>query len=634
VPDSARCDDADACNGLERCNVERGCEPGAPLVCDDGDDCTTDACEAALGCVSEPRDRDGDGFGDGLCGGRDCVDDPARGGATVGPGRPEICDNALDDDCDGLIDYQSERCVPTNDRCATARVLAGSGTYYGATRSLAADYGIDCNSRVFGPFVSAADAVFRFTLTEPADVLVWARMRSLFGIQGAVSLRRWEDCATGPELAPAVCEPGERVRVRSLPAGDYAILVGTSAETSFPLVFEVGPPTVAPPIDVCGAGALEVGGGGSFRGFRSDLRDDYGASCGTPDAPGVDAAYRLTLDAPKDVRIVLRGAGALTLTRDCADSDATLACVPNTGVPDPVIERRALPAGTYFVIAEPRPTGTGLGDGDAFALDVEISEPSASPRGDVCETAVPLVPGVRTSVPLDALRYDVGLPCAFGGVPPLHDAVFRFTTTEPHDVTLSLLLPPSPGFGETVSVALTGRCGDLGATRACARIDGAFSPVERVWRALPAGTWEVLVGTSFRTGSIDASLSLGPPSMLPANDTCGSPQALTNGVSTTFVPSLYEDDEMPSCSFAPGRDAYFSFTLAERQQVDIIGTTPEGAYVALALYDTCGGSSPLACVFGSPAAISQPLDAGTYILVADVDASASMVRVTPFFTPL
>jgi hypothetical protein len=219
-------------------------------------------------------------------------------------------------------------------------------------------------------------------------------------------------------------------------------------------------------------------------------------------------------------------------------------------------------------------------------------------------------------------------------VPPVNDAVFRFTTTEPHDVTLALSLPPSSPFGDTVSVALSGRCSDLDTTRACARLDGAVDGVTRVWRALPAGTWDVVVGTSFRSGSIAATLSLAPPSSLPANDSCGSPQMLANGVSTSFVPGLYEDDELPACAFFPARDAYFSFTLTERQQVDLIATTSDGSYAAIALYDTCGGGTPLGCGFGSPAPVSLPLDAGTYIVLAEADATTPMVRVTPFFTPL
>lgn len=47
-PDGAACADGDACNGDETCNAGV-CAPGAPPVLDDGDPCTTDACDAASG---------------------------------------------------------------------------------------------------------------------------------------------------------------------------------------------------------------------------------------------------------------------------------------------------------------------------------------------------------------------------------------------------------------------------------------------------------------------------------------------------------------------------------------------------------------------------------------------------------
>ncbi len=46
----AMCGDGDFCNGVERC-MQGECFPGPPLVCDDGDPCTHDLCEPAVGCV-------------------------------------------------------------------------------------------------------------------------------------------------------------------------------------------------------------------------------------------------------------------------------------------------------------------------------------------------------------------------------------------------------------------------------------------------------------------------------------------------------------------------------------------------------------------------------------------------------
>jgi hypothetical protein len=81
------------------------CDGDCPEVCDDGRDndadgrvdCDDDEC-------TDVCDADGDGFFSEAYGGDDCDDSRA----DVNPSRPEICngDEALDDDCDGLIDEE------------------------------------------------------------------------------------------------------------------------------------------------------------------------------------------------------------------------------------------------------------------------------------------------------------------------------------------------------------------------------------------------------------------------------------------------------------------------------------------------------------------------------------------------
>jgi len=61
TPRDERCDDRRFCSGIERCDPalasadERGCAPGAPIVCGDAVACTVDACdEATRSCASTP----------------------------------------------------------------------------------------------------------------------------------------------------------------------------------------------------------------------------------------------------------------------------------------------------------------------------------------------------------------------------------------------------------------------------------------------------------------------------------------------------------------------------------------------------------------------------------------------------
>ncbi|MBM4358106.1 MAG: hypothetical protein FJ096_08335 [Deltaproteobacteria bacterium] len=53
---NAVCDDGYACNGVERCDLVKGCVAGKPPLCDDGLACTIDACEGPLGtCAHAPQ---------------------------------------------------------------------------------------------------------------------------------------------------------------------------------------------------------------------------------------------------------------------------------------------------------------------------------------------------------------------------------------------------------------------------------------------------------------------------------------------------------------------------------------------------------------------------------------------------
>ena len=83
-------------------------------------------------------DGDMDGFGDTACGGLDCDD----ANPDVNPSVEEVCDNGVDDDCDGFIDSDDEECVFVHvpgdqstiqdaiDRAATGGlILVEPGTY-------------------------------------------------------------------------------------------------------------------------------------------------------------------------------------------------------------------------------------------------------------------------------------------------------------------------------------------------------------------------------------------------------------------------------------------------------------------------------------------------------------------------
>ncbi|MHA1290584.1 MAG: hypothetical protein ACTSPB_24635 [Candidatus Thorarchaeota archaeon] len=69
------CDDELWCNGQEICAGELGCQPGTPINCDDGNECTDDICNEDLDVCENPNSPYGT-----LCGeARDCPDDRCNG---------------------------------------------------------------------------------------------------------------------------------------------------------------------------------------------------------------------------------------------------------------------------------------------------------------------------------------------------------------------------------------------------------------------------------------------------------------------------------------------------------------------------------------------------------------------------
>jgi len=74
-------------------------------------------------------DFDGDGYPDELCGGDDCDDaDP-----DVNPGAVEVCAGGIDDDCDGLVDWDDPNCP---DVFSTAITCAEAVLHPGDTQEI------------------------------------------------------------------------------------------------------------------------------------------------------------------------------------------------------------------------------------------------------------------------------------------------------------------------------------------------------------------------------------------------------------------------------------------------------------------------------------------------------------------
>ncbi len=97
------------CNGTTPWPVRIACENG----------CFEGACLTELVCT----DNDGDGFAieGGACGPIDCDDN----NPNVYPGAVEICDNGIDDNCNGLIDGEDPACLVCTDNDGDGFAIEG-----------------------------------------------------------------------------------------------------------------------------------------------------------------------------------------------------------------------------------------------------------------------------------------------------------------------------------------------------------------------------------------------------------------------------------------------------------------------------------------------------------------------------
>jgi hypothetical protein len=87
--------------------------PAADEVCDNGiDDNCNDLIDGDDPACIVCTDNDEDGFAveGGLCGPLDCNDD----NFFINPAELEVCDNGIDDDCDGAVDGEDSQCLGTN----------------------------------------------------------------------------------------------------------------------------------------------------------------------------------------------------------------------------------------------------------------------------------------------------------------------------------------------------------------------------------------------------------------------------------------------------------------------------------------------------------------------------------------
>jgi putative metal-binding protein len=484
VTDDVPCDDGVYCNGVERCTLTLGCQPGAVVSCSDNSVCSIDTCvEETQSCRHEPRDADGDGDPPLSCQGTDCDDfDPLVSGTAH-----ERCDNGRDDDCDGEVD-ESDCVRPLFDRCSDALDITDDGSYALSTVGAQKDYAISCEA-------SSDDRAFREIVVAvivpdggPLDVDLAASLaRAKPKLEpGELVLAATDQC--GKAASEVACEPSvvvpagdgvARLVLRNLAPGAHAVYVASDREADIELHVDFRDPEALPSNETCGTSS-ELSPDVPVRAVLSGLSRDLETQCQS--ATG-DLVYRFELGEAHDVRLQAVGLDAygtpVISLRDaaCTAAEDELTC--RSASPASLFVR-ALPAGTYTVAL----SGTGPTEAE---LVLSLAPPTKVPSTEGCADPPVLAAGVTRDVTLDQATDAVGIGCLVGAA----DATYAVELAERSD----LLVVQTGSDGDTGAVLIASApCDSPGDAATCRSSDQW--PVRAVAHGLGPGSVRAVVETT------------------------------------------------------------------------------------------------------------------------------------------
>lgn len=509
VPDDSLCQDGVYCNGMEKCVLLHGCEPGPVVSCDDGNECHTAKCvEATKSCQYTPRDVDQDGDPDARCfPHHDCNDlDP-----NVSSLHAEVCANGVDDNCNGLIDEIP--CVsPVGCTCADAVPVGGAGTYPLSTIGCNDTFATSCS--VPNP-MGAQNVVAAITVPpgSPVDLEVWVSASTgvAVAIQGSCG-----DSTT--ELACGSGMGATQVRARAYGVGPgtyYAVVTTQEPVAGIELQVDFLPNTPPPSNVDCASAAPITPGMPLTVPIVEPLPANEPTAC---TAATGQMTYAFTLTQPQNVRVYAsasRGSGQPIIgvrAPHCTDAADELGC--ETAGKIGLLEEDLQP-GTYVV------TLGATAPIDA-TLDVELS--TATPPGpdQTCAGPPAIMPNGRVSFDLSANESAIKDGCYAQGP----DAAYDLSLAATSDVLLIERIPQTDVGG----VSLDGPACDMASKLAC---DVEGTPVRIGRRYVPAGDYRVVVADELGLqGTVDALVrDTVAPTVLPsgAAASCAAAVDISNG---------------------------------------------------------------------------------------------------------
>ena len=247
VPNGTVCDDSSACTQGDVCE-EGLCAGGPPIVCDDGNPCTTDACDAFLGCTHELNT---DPCEDGnLCTANDICNNGVCTGAEVLCGDANPCTK---DSCDPEVGCKNE---PAEAECddgnpCTSADICDNGGCLGAAATVCDD-GNPCTDDGCDPALGCTTTV-NTTACDDGDPCTVEDHCSQGQCQGTAPLDCNDDnaCTTdGCGIEGCTHTPNDATCDDSDPCTAFDVCTGGECVSTAPLVCDDGNPCTQ---DLCDA---------------------------------------------------------------------------------------------------------------------------------------------------------------------------------------------------------------------------------------------------------------------------------------------------------------------------------------------------------------------------------------------
>jgi hypothetical protein len=537
---------------MELCVPGHGCEPGAVVSCDNGNDCQIATCvEATKSCTYTERDVDGDGDPDAHCvPGHDCDDlNP-----DVSSLHAEVCANGIDDNCNGLIDEHP--CVlPEGVSCAGAVAVTAPGTFPISTVGANDTFATSCS--VPNP-AAGQNVVVAITVPGNAnvDLQVWATVPATVV---AVAL----DAVCGEAGTELACGSGSgatsvRALARNVAPGTYFAVVTTQTPSPVQLEVDLLAPSSSPTNIDCGSAMALVPGTATAVSIVNPPTE-LASACPSSDG---ELTYSFTLTAAQDVLIYASttdgsGTAIVGLRAPPCTADSTDEIECDLAGSQPLYER-SLPPGTYVVTM-------GATSSIDATLDVQLSPPTAVPSDQTCASPPPITANQTLDYDLSSHENAIKDGCFPSGP----DAAYDLSLPSASDVLLIDRFPQT----ETGGVSLDGPACDVATSLGC---DAEGSPARIGRRNVPAGDYRVVVADALGLqGTVEALVrpTVAPTIIAPATaETCAEAVDASNGGFFTGNTSTSVPDYGAGCD-APGQppggapDQVLTLNLAAAQRV-------------------------------------------------------------------